>query len=310
MNIVQGFEAPITKVRHPELDILCARLERIWWGRSAQKARGTGNRTITRLPMFTWHGSSGTVGRKDRGNHGPLDMPYRMEWNCDGVILSSNMRSPKHHWSCTGPGYKDHGTSYGISEFFSTESAVEAHLDELVFDGQLARWEIHDWIEPRVVREMRDAHHRVSAEIADSTNTEPAVWLDALSLESLVSRLMFGTSATDDTQEVRGSIDRLINLCLGEQKFHRVDPMRYVTSHVRRDAEQMVRKSIGDPRAGSKIRRLTNTLKPRSLDELISAYRKTWPKDEVGPQSIANALLLTPDATAMSFSLEEEMSRL
>lgn len=309
MSIAQGFDTPNSKVRHPELDILCARLERIWWGSSAGESKSSG-RTVTRLPMFIWHDSGGAVGRKSQGAHGPLAMPYRMEWNCAAVVVSAGMRAATHEWSSTGPGRSDSGASYGMTDYFSTQESADAYLEELVFDGQLAKWEIHDWIEARVIREVREAHHRVSVEIAQSTNTEPRLWLDQLGLETLTGHLMFGVSATAETDEVRGSVDRLIALCLRPQKFHRVDPMRYITSHLRRDAEQMVRKSIGDPRAGSKIRRLTNSLKPQSLEELISAYRKAWPKDEVGVKSIANALLLTPDATAGSVPLEFEMGRL
>lgn len=297
MNRINGSCPVTTEVRHPGLDILCSRLERIWWGRAATQCIVESHLVVTCLPMFTWHSAGGAMGRKERGVNGSLSMPFRLEWDVPAVALSQDADTSVLDWSTTGPGFAGTGASRGMDYAFGSQHRAARFIEDLVDDGELAFWEICEWIEPRVKRAVFEAHLRVGTEIADSTQTEPRSWLDEVSLEAIASEMLLGRAATEQDNELHGSVARLIDLCLVPEKFHRVDPMRYMTTHLRRDAEQSVRRRIGDPRAGSKIRRFTSSLKPKTLDELVRAYRKTWPRDEVGPLTFANALMPVPDAT-------------
>ena len=69
-----------------------------------------------------------------------------------------------------------------------------------------------------------------------------------------------------------------------------MDPLRYIAVTLRRDAEQEIRRRIGDPRIGPKIRALHRQHPGISLPDLVDRYRELHPQDRLSVRRAAAAL--------------------
>jgi hypothetical protein len=187
----------------------------------------------------------------------------------------------------------------------------DAHLNALVKSGESARWEMLQELEPKLKSFAHQAHSAVSYEIGLSTGVvEPM--LDELGLEQIVDAMMYGELQDEDDETGErekgkpSAMFRLIELCLEPDCFLKVDPLKYMTKHMRRDAETQIRRRLGDPHIGPKIREIARRHPRAEITDIVEAYREVYPKDRLSLPRARAALSVSPSASARSTLLVPE----
>ena len=170
---------------------------------------------------------------------------------------------------------------------------VRTVLDGLVERGREARWEFLLWLQPTVSSALVRAHSSIRAEMGDpAAGTLRGPLVDQVKLDQLRDQMLFG----DDTHSA--AAERLLTLCAAPGTFRRVDPLRYLTTAIRRDAMTTLRRAIGDPHVGPKVRGLARELGTTDVDTIVAAYRRRWPGDHLAADRAGQALSVGSDAMA------------
>lgn len=309
-------------VRHPTLDRVCTWFEAILHGREAEELlkdpeaipEGSG---IALLPVWQWAAPLIDVGRKGVGYDGrELLMPVRNEWAGGSVQIVSG-ESRQVTCRSLGLGHRSAGQTMivqrpgtlpvthvpgmpsmsnpvfvGSGSRFRVISALKAIAEA----AKTARWELLTFIEPEVRSLVARAHSAVSHEMGLHSGSILPV-LDEQGLESVVNTMLFGYQDKKDEWKP-GSVFRLIDLCLAPECFQRVDPLRYMTAHLRRDAESVIRRKIGDPHIGPKVREVARRNPTADINEIVELYRQVYPRDKLSTGRAQEALSAGPDAMA------------
>lgn len=309
-------------VRHPTLDRYCTWFEAIIHGREAEELlkdpeaipEGSG---VALLPAWQWAVPLIDVGRKGVGYDGrDLLLPVRNEWAGGSVQIISG-ESRQATCRSVGLGHRSAGQTQIVQRAGRQPVAHVAQMPSMaepVFVGSgsrfriisalkavaeaanKARWELLTFIEPEVRTLVARAHSAVSHEMAlHSGNVVPM--LDEQGLESVVNTMLFGYQNKKDEWKP-GSVFRLIDLCLAPECFQRVEPLRYISMHLRRDAESAIRRKIGDPHIGPKVREMARRNPAADLDEIVDLYRQVYPRDKLSTGRAQEALSAGPDAMA------------
>ena len=321
--------------KHPSLEVLCARLERILHGQAAQSILDAGDLPeragIVTLPVWSWEHPLIDVGRKDKA-HGTGErmlMPVRNNWDTPVVVLVGEESVPVSY-STRGMGHAMAGQSKlvrrlgeaPVASVTALPSLAEpvfvgagitsrnaAYLNALVKAGQAAHWDVLTDLEPKLRSTVFQAHSFVCYEIGLSTGiVEPM--LDELGLEQIVDAMMYGELRDDEAGErdkaKPSAMFRLIELCLEPDCFLKVDPLKYMTKHMRRDAETQIRRRLGDPHIGPKIREIARRHPRAEIADIVEAYREVYPKDRLSLPRARAALSVSPSASARSTLLVPE----
>lgn len=297
--------------RHPWLDQLCGWLDRMAVGAAAAgllEGELPEEGAVVVLPTWSWTLPHVDVGRKGVGyDREPLRLPVRLCWSCGPVLVHAAGTRDRLGWHGTGLGLTDQGDlvvderpggadATGLSGWDDDlpdrarvrcvpTPALRAELGALARAGHEARWELMAHLESRYVgREMTLAAARVVAEVSDGAEHG----LDELTIETLVSRFVYG----DPGQDSPSPLSRLLDHALTPSQFHRVDPARWLVVALRRDAERFIRHYLGDPGVGPKVRRLARELGSGSLDDLVTAYQERHPRDRVAHHRAISALTI------------------
>ena len=316
--------------RHPDLEVLCDRLERIIHGRAAEELIAAGipaETGIVALPVWLWAEALIGMGRKDfdARNGGKLLMPVRIEWE-SSPVLAPGTDTVELNWRARGAGHRTAGQARivhvqsgdilgkpegvpSLSEPVFTASGpagkAAAILQQLADDGKAAVWEIVRGIESHVERLIHTAHAAVSHEIGLTAGISRPV-LDETGLQQVLDRMMLGW-IDEKGVEQRGSVFRLIDLCTAPGRFVKVDPLMYMTTHLRRDAEAEIRRSLDDPHIGPKIREVARRLPDADIHRIIEEYRRIYPGDRLAAERAEKALSVQPDLMAASVCLSPDM---
>lgn len=303
-------------VRHEWIDELCARLERIVHGQVAERilehAVPDRDGAVAVAPVWRWVRPRIDMGRKaHRLDGAPMLMPVRMAWQPAPVVVLTSPTPAA--WSMTGLGHYGTGevtlvpvhqpTPAPTGDRFPTDgtldvetldpAGVRARLQELVDDGRQARWDALMSLEHYVNRAVHHAVVSVSWDVSGATAGDQPAWvLDDTGKQTVADRMLLGS---DDH---RSRVDRLIERCLEPSVFVNVDPLRYVVKDLHRSAEAEVRKAIGDPHIGRKIRAVQRAMPSASLREVIATYREAHPGDHLSTRRAARALTAGPDVMA------------
>lgn len=328
-------EAP--DARHPGLELVCTRLEAVMHGRAAEDllrdVRSIPERAgIVILPAWSWERPLIDVGRKDKAFASAearagkaaarLLMPVRNDWSAPMVRLVAGASVPVTYRTL-GMGHQMAGQSRLVTRpgspvvarvedlpslaepvFVgeSTRARVTHELRRLVEAGNTARWELIHSIEPKLAQQLHVAHSAVSHEIGQTSgNVVPM--LDAQGLEQVQNLMMFGEWDEESGKDKPGSVFRLIELCLAPDCFVKVDPLKYMVKHLRRDAETEIRRKIGDPHIGPKVRAVALKHPRAEVAVIVEEYRKIYPKDRLSVTRAEAALSVRPDAMASSTRL-------
>lgn len=320
--------------RHPTLAVLCGRYERIMHGLAAEELLAAGNLPdragVVTLPAWSWEHPLIDVGRKAKAHRTGerMLMPVRNSFDTAVVVLVTDAAVPVSHRTA-GMGHTFAGQSrlvprpgeapaVNVTELptmatpvfvgAGTRSRTAAVLAALVADGKAARWEILTWLEPRLRSFAHQAHASVSYEIGLTTGVvEPM--LDELTVEQIVDDMMYGSNSAEEDGRETGkpsAMFRLIELCLKPETFLRVDPLKYMTKHMRRDVEAQIRRRLGDPHIGPKIREIARQYPRAEIADIVEAYRAVYPKDRLSLPRAEAALSVTPSAAARCETLADD----
>lgn len=251
-------------------------------------------------------------------------MPVRLDWGGnEALVRIEDPADPPdvYRWTARSMGWNDSGSIQlhqgadsslelltGILDLStgSTTGIGRATVDqlrELSRAGHQSKWQLLFSLEPFITSTVRKAHSAVSHEIGELTGRVRAV-LHETGIEHVVNTMMLGEPVEGT---VRGaSVPRLLEQCLEPDRFARVDPLMFLRRNLRRDAEEHVRRAIGDPRIGPKIRRIAAAMPGATVDEVVEAYRREHPQDRLSTARAEAALSVGSDPMARSVLLDPE----
>lgn len=307
-------------MRHPWVDRCCGLLEQVVVGQAAGKLleagipSGRGRLAVVTTPLWVWRDPLVDVGRKAAGPDGTrLLLPVRVRWDGEAVRL---VGAGRHElgWSATGMGYDLDGSELveavgaagtggpslaaGVAVPVTVEAgsrkAVAGELTRLAEAGVAARWDLIGMFEPLLVRALNRAHTRVAAELRPGGGRV----LSMLEVEALRDRMLLGTDGDS------GHVGRLLERCLAPRSFEAVDPLRYVSRDLARGAEEAVRRAVGDPKIGSKIRRVHAEIGGDDITALIAAYTSRYPGDRLGRSRAQEAIRLVSSPPPVEVPLD------
>jgi hypothetical protein len=119
--------------------------------------------------------------------------------------------------------------------------------------------------------------------------------MDEVMADQVQMTLLYGRTDSKGIERA-GSLDRIITkLLVDPQALAKVDLIMLITRTLRRDAWQEVRSLLGDPRVGSRVRKIAIELRTRDVRRVHAAYIERHPSDSaISLQRIAQALCLQP----------------
>lgn len=316
--------------RHPWLERFCERLAAVSTADASHIAdRDLREDALVVLPMWLYLVPETNVGSK--ANNGLI--PSRIVWRHEDEDWSEDLRilqvSPDDgevilRWQAPGLGWKEpacgklalrcgplrevvYDTQTGVPSDVTAEPVcdVRTWASEAAHDGDHAAWELFEMLQVPARQATERACHNISWEIAGfrdgldgsvSLDRPVRPVIDAVSLEAAATELGLGKDGAESSP-----VWRLLRRCLLPNSFVRVEPLHFVQVSLLRDATAIVRRMIGDPHIGPKVRRVMREVKPDTTEELLVAYHKRYPGDRLSMRRAMKALTAGPDA--MTFHL-------
>ena len=244
------------------------------------------------LPVWVWAVPGIRTGRKGSQNGAALELPIRVSWDTGTVVAGGTHAA----WRAEGMGWAEQGTVRVDADqvdlgAFGLQPAPLLHglgaRAEVVQSGHLAWWEMLGDLERMARRYVSRAHAGLRSELSAISGWETPPLLGTTDEEVVVDRIILGAGV----RESRAT--RLLLRCLKPTTFRAVDPVRYVSRALRRDAEDELHKQVGEPYGGRKVRALAAELGVSEPSALLEAYTRTYPLDHMGLDRIQSALALS-----------------
>lgn len=306
-----------TESSMPQLSVICSLLGDVVAAHAAALLLAsiaalptTGDLNVA--PSWVWIPPKIDVGRKGKTASGETaKMPVRLDWAGGSVSVTARGENPVVPFRLIGLGhdarlsssvllmedtisalYADVG--FGSSPelvHFTSHRQLDRLLRALVKKGSHSRWELVSGLEPFALRKLTQANGRVAAEIGENRAYASPKVLDDIAIDDLLSDLLYG----DGRSSV---IIRMLERSTDPLTFQRVDPMHYFAVNIRARAEEAIRRRIGDPKIGPKIRRVQARVQAETVEELIEAYRLIHPKDALARKRAIAALTAGSEITA------------
>lgn len=257
--------------RHPTLHELEADLQWITWSAAASGPTMSGARGLVALPTTVWLAGPSDLAKSRHGL-----MPHPVSWSGATMIaLVDPDQVIETSWATRAFGQRRSGIvrlqlwdgapstrvmthvesddlitasaagqPLDIRVAAMTSRATSAEIARLRGRAEIARWAIHDRLQPWLRRSLAAAHRSVGAEL------KLYRVLDDLALDALFNEIHLGTTGRV------GLIDKVIDRLSGPSSRPNVDAARYIATTFRRDAELALRRRIDDPRwVGPALRR-------------------------------------------------------
>lgn len=306
--------------RHGWIDTLCSRLERMTLGKYAAAWLAGEYGPIPRvscavivLPQWVWSAPAIKVGRKSMAaDGGALLMPIRITWMTTPLLVVERGQSVNATWSGSGLGHNGSGSTIAtaldngaagedtsipneISPEYTAASLprhiVMATLRKMIDDGRAAKWEALTSLEPYIRLAVNRAHSSVAIEVAGSPDLAVDI-IEAPVLDSIVDKMLLGTDETEgDPFAVR-----LLDRCSGATTFTKVDPLKYIITALRSEAETAIRRDLGDPHIGRKIRALARDMNTADIKAVVAEYRVRYPNELLAAQRAEAAMTVASSA--------------
>jgi hypothetical protein len=314
------------------MSVLCASLEKIAIGQDAQKLLNSGNipesASLVVLPAWSWQHPRIDVGRKDKFNGGRVMLPVRVSWTSGSVIIVPAGSTHLFSYDLCGLGNTGSGTvtvsntaatvgvlrsadrvdgqllSSRFSASVGTRTSITYLLKKLVEEGKNEKWALMERMNNWSVNIFKMAAGAVSNEITGGAPGEVKMTklTDMHLLDQLRQKFILGEDNDEDS-----ACMRLIDRCLASGTFAKVDPIKYITTSIRENAERAIRVAIDDPRTGRKVRTLSRELGITDIEELREAYRVFYPKERTGKELIFRALNATLDSETVELGAAFEL---
>jgi hypothetical protein len=257
--------------RHPTLHELETDLQWITWSAAATGLSTTEARGLAALPTTVWLAGPSELAKS---RHGLLPHPVR--WSGSTLVVVADVDQViEMSWTTRAFGQRRSGTvrlhlsdtepiarvmtsvksddlltagaagnTLDVRVAPMTSRAISAEITRLRGRAKMARWAIHDRLQPWLRRSLTAAHRSVGAEL------KLYRVLDDLALDDLFNEIHLGTTGRV------GLIDKVIDRLSGPSSRPNVDAARYIATTFRRDAELALRRRIDDPRwVGPALRR-------------------------------------------------------
>ena len=185
-----------------------------------------------------------------------------------------------------------------------TSHAAGRALDALVEQGELAKWSMLQRLEDFAHEKVQSIATSICREVADvDDETIAPSLLDAQQLDLVVTNVVYGTHG--DSSRILRCLDR----CLDPATTRRVDPIRYLTTQIRRDLGDEVRVAIGDPQVGSRVRRVARGLGTgATLERIVERYNEVHSSDRISTSRAVRALTVAPSIESVALPIGFEVS--
>ena len=238
-------------------------------------------------------------------------MPSRLVWKTGPVVVLTPGVPVELEWHLTCLGHDSRGTltvlymedtgvqtgykgplsmSPVVREFSSLRHAQRL-LRGIVNQGRDGRWNLVSSLELFTNNKLNRANATGAAELGEFADHAIATVLDDIAIEQLLAEMLYG----DGSSSV---ITRMVDRSLLPETFRSVDPMHYFAVGLRARAEEAIRRRIGDPKIGPKIRRVAMRSNASTLDELLAAYKLAHPNDSLAKKRAIAALTAGPEIAA------------
>jgi hypothetical protein len=175
----------------------------------------------------------------------------------------------------------------------------------LVTQGRAARFALVEELERHVTELLEASNRYVARELEGRAGDETESWapsanhgvVDRVALEGLATDLLWGEGEQPDSVVLR-MVARAATTHINNQP-----PGSWFHINLRARCEEAIRRHIGDPHIGRKIRRLAREQSPTSIDDLLAMYRAAHPRESVGRDRIVAALSADKTLDSVSHSL-------
>jgi hypothetical protein len=301
--------------RHPGRSAwLCGRLSRVIAGQAAAAVTaGRCSAAVVVLPTWRWvaHPLTARV------------VPVRLHWEPSPVVVVTSGATATFHWTELGAGHTGSGVTaitasrgapppaenrsgVDIPESVTVPtlppSGVKRALAALAADGETARWEAMIGLEPNVRTALRRAHAEIAAEVGPALDGTCRL-VDHIDHQALADWMLLG----DASSQHLPPLARLIARCCQPTTFVKVDPKRYVDSALRVYATEAIRRALGDPHVGPKVRAAAAQLGTTNVDDVLAFYRRRRPGDRLGRcrAEAALSILRRPTGPPVPFAAPE-----
>lgn len=294
-------------MRHPWVNRFCTSLDFKHIGATASVILSAfdsvdfDRAALVRLPTWIWRRPAINIGRKAHAPDGGIyEFPVRVQWESDPLTLLKPGKHREVSWHAEGLGHKLAGTAllrFGepteLGNNVPTEIAappmrrteVRAMLQHHQEAGSLAYWELVEMLAPFIRRSLMRANSSISQELRPDSLSP---LLDEADLVAIQSDWELGV--TGDTRST-SRVGRLLDRCLTPGTLAGGDPLRYVMLALRRDAPELVRRRLGDPRIGAHLRAFADSRPDANPIEVIREYNKAHPRASLSTERAAAALL-------------------
>jgi hypothetical protein len=180
-----------------------------------------------------------------------------------------------------------------------------ARRSALMALGRAARFQLVESLERHVTELLEASNRLVAREIEGRLGDEAESWAptanhgvtDKVGLEALATELLWGSGNQPDSVVLR-MVDRAATTHINNQPLG-----SWFDTNLRARSEEAVRRHIGDPHIGRKIRRLAREQSPSSIEELLEMYKRAHPRESVGRDRVIAALSADKTLDSVSYSL-------
>ncbi|KQO98869.1 hypothetical protein [Leifsonia sp. Leaf264] len=288
----------------PQLRTLIEGIDRILIGKTAEQTDPgvrEGVNFIVRLPTWTELPPAINVGMKAKKNE-DLVLPARIEWNVPPLVMVTPGESVEVEWRITNMGHRKSGTitltELGQSELipgqldgavigtFSSRD-LNRKLTKLVTDGQSAKWEVLNSFEEYTRSKITEASRILAQEFSELSGRSIPGVLDENAIDALLAEMLFGERESKKDSSI---VSRMVDKALDPNAFNDYDPARFFTLNLKARALGEVKRVIGDPHIGPKIRRVHRMSGATTIEAVVAAYNEQYPKEHLGAKRAMAAL--------------------
>lgn len=183
---------------------------------------------------------------------------------------------------------------------------VAVGRSSLIISGEQARFQMVASLETHIEEQLKVANRLVARELEGRLGDEAENWapsgsnhgvVDTTALEGIATELMWGAADKPDSTVLR-MVDRAATTHINNQPLG-----SWFAVNLRSRCEEAVRRHIGDPHVGRKIRRLAREHSPSTIEELLDLYGRAHPSESVGEKRVIAALSADKTLDALSHSL-------